>query len=223
MKTQHLSDCFMEAIAYVIFFLKTPASRQTPYDQVRAAILRVLSQGEEGVKKGLFSREDYEAGRFAVCAWIDEAILNSSWNQKMLWQREQLQRFFYGTTEAGEEFFERLNTLGPHQREVREVYFLCLALGFSGRYSHPGDEPLLEHLKTSNLRLLVGSSVGIPSLGGKELFPEAYPTETMTLNPSRRRGGAWILAGLALAGPLILFGVLFLIFRTILISAGGNF
>jgi len=213
----------MEAIAYVIFFLKTPASRQTSYDQVKATVLRLLAQGDEGVKKGLFSQEDHEAGRFAVCAWIDEAILNSSWNQKQLWQREQLQRFFYGTTEAGEEFFERLNSLGPHQREVREVYFLCLALGFSGRYCHPGDEPLLEHLKTSNLRLLVGSSVGIPSLGGRELFPEAYPTGSIPPSPSRRRGGVFLLTGLALAGPVILFGALFLIFRAILNGAGGNF
>ena len=82
MRTQHLSDCFMEAIAYVIFFLKTPSARQASYDQVKAGILRLLAQGDEGVKKGLFSQEDYEAGRFAVCAWIDEAILNSSWNQK---------------------------------------------------------------------------------------------------------------------------------------------
>lgn len=223
MRTQHLSDCFMEAIAYVIFFLKTPSARPASYDQVKASVLRLLAQGDEGVKKGLFSQEDYEAGRFAVCAWIDEAILNSSWDQKQLWQREQLQRFFYGTTEAGEEFFERLNSLGPHQREVREVYFLCLALGFSGRYCHPGDEPLLEHLKTSNLRLLVGSSVGIPSLERRDLFPEAYPTESMPLSPSQKGRGVFLLTGLVLAGPVLLFGALFLIFRAILNGAGGNF
>ncbi|MBP1720476.1 MAG: hypothetical protein H6Q43_3914 [Deltaproteobacteria bacterium] len=62
MRTQHLSDCFMEAIAYVIFFLKTPASRQTSYDQVKATVLRLLAQGDEGVKKGLFSQEDHDHG-----------------------------------------------------------------------------------------------------------------------------------------------------------------
>jgi type VI secretion system protein ImpK len=211
----------MEAIAYVIYFLKTPSSRQISFDQVKATVLRLLAQGDEGVKKGLFPQEDYEAARFAVCAWIDEGILNSSWNQKQMWQREQLQRFFYGTTEAGEEFFERLNNLGPHQREVREVYFLCLALGFSGRYCHPGDEPLLEHLKTSNLRLLMGSSVGTPSLGRRDLFPEAYPAESMPLTPSQRGRSVFLLTGLALAGPVILFGALFLIFRMVLDSVGG--
>jgi type VI secretion system protein ImpK len=222
MKTRHLTDCFMDVIAYVIFFLKTVATRQSPYDQVKADILRLLSQSEEPVKNGLFTQEDYEASRFAVCAWIDEAILNSSWNKRQQWQREQLQRFFYGTTEAGEEFFERLNNLGPHQREVREVFYLCLALGFLGGYCHPGDEPLLEHLKASNLKLLVGSSVGLPSLEQRELFPEAYPSEFMQTNPSPSKRSFFWLAAFALAGPIILFGALYMIFGAILNSAEGK-
>jgi type VI secretion system protein ImpK len=222
MKNQHLTDCFMDVIVFVIFFLKTVANRQPSYDQVKADILRLLSQGEVPVKRGFFTQEDYETGRFAVCAWIDEAILNSSWNQRQQWQREQLQRFFYGTTEAGEEFFERLNSLGPHQREVREVFFLVLALGFQGGYCHPEDEPLLEHLKASNVKLLVGTSVGLPSLERRELFPEAYPGDFIQVRPSPRRRGFFLITVLGLAGPVILFGALFMLFRAILDSAGGK-
>lgn len=222
MKNQHLTDCFMDVIVYVIFFLKTAANRQPSYDQVKADILRLLSQGEAPVKKGLFTQEDYETGRFAVCAWMDEAILNSSWNQRPQWQKEQLQRFFYGTTEAGEEFFERLNSLGPHQREVREVFFLVLALGFLGAYCHREDEPLLEHLKASNAKLLVGTSIGLPSLDRRELFPEAYPGEFMPVRPSAGRRGFFFITALILAGPVLLFGALFVLFQTILNSAGGK-
>jgi len=223
MKTRHLTDCFMETIAYVTFFLQPATSRQPPFDHVKTNILRLLSKSEELVKEGLFSQEDYDAGRFAVCAWIDEAILNSSWNQRQQWQREQLQRFFYGTTEAGEEFFERLNNLGPHQREVREIYYLCLILGFSGRYCHPGDEPLLDHLKVSNLKLLLGSSVGLPSLERRDLFPEAYPTERLPAGKYPSRRSFLFVTILGLTGPVLLFGALFLIFRMILNSTAGNF
>ncbi|MBW1834922.1 MAG: DotU family type IV/VI secretion system protein, partial [Deltaproteobacteria bacterium] len=155
-----LTDCFIELVAYAAYFLKTVAKRQPPFDQVKADIQRLISKSQESLNNGSFSQEDYDLARFAIFAWIDEAILNSSWKEKHLWQGEQLQRFYYQTADAGEIFFERLNTLGPHQRDVREVYYLCLAIGFMGRYCHEGDEYLLEQLKTSNLKLLTGSSVG---------------------------------------------------------------
>jgi type VI secretion system protein ImpK len=219
----HLTDCFMRVIAYVVYFLKTVAGKQPPYDQVKADIMRLLAQSEGGVKQGLVSQEDYDGARFAICSWIDEAMLNSSWNQRQQWQREQLQRLYYQTTEAGEEFFERLNQLGPHQREVREIYYLCLALGFMGRFCQAGDEALLEQLKTSNLKLLVGSSVGLPSLEQAQLFPEAYPAETVGISRPKQRFSFSLLTAVSLAGPVILFGVLFLIYRFVLKGVGENF
>ena len=80
------------------------------------------------------------------------------------------------TSDAGELFFERLNAIGPHQRDVREVYYLCLSLGFTGQYCNPGDDFMLEQLRLSNLKLLTGSSMGVPSLDKESLFPDAYPT-----------------------------------------------
>jgi len=219
----HLTDCFMDLVAYVAYFLKTGAVKQPPYEQVKADILRLLTQSEGCVKKGVFAQEDYDPARFAICAWVDEAILNSPWNPKNQWQREQLQRLYYQTTEAGEEFFERLNALGFHQREVREVYYLCLALGFMGRYCHKGDEFLLEQLKTSNLKLLMGSSVGVPSLERAELFPEAHPTASADIGPRKRPFRFSVPTLACLAGPLILFGLLFLIYRFALNGIGENF
>lgn len=219
----HLTDCFIDLVAYVTYFLKTVAMKQPPYEQVKADVLRLLTQSETSLKKGLVSQEDYDLARFAICAWVDEAILNSSWNQKGHWQREQLQRIYYQTTDAGEEFFEKLNTLGLHQREVREVYYLCLALGFMGRYCNQGDEYLLEQLKTSNLKLLLGSSMGLPSLERTELFPEAQPTESYEVGPRRQKFRFSLLTGVCLIGPVILFGVLLLIYKFSLSGIGENF
>jgi type VI secretion system protein ImpK len=209
----HLTDCFMQLVAYVAYFLKTVARKQPPYEQVKADILRLLSQSESYVKKGLFAQEDYNLARFAVCAWVDEAILNSSWAHKNQWQKEQLQRLFYQTTDAGEEFFEKLNSLGLHQREIREVYYLCLALGFTGRFIKPGDETLLEQLKSSNLKILLGSSVGLPSLANTELFPEAYPLQKEAQAYAKQKWQFPILPIVALVGPAVFFGLLYFIYR----------
>lgn len=218
-----LTTCFMELVAYAAYFLRSADKKQPPYDQVKADVLRLLSQSETCLKDGLVSQEDFDLARFAICAWVDEAILNSPWQEKKRWQTEQLQRHFYGTTEAGEEFFERLNNLGPHQREVREVYYLCLAMGFKGRYIHEGDEFLLEQLKTSNLKLLTGTSLGLPSLDRGELFPEAYPTVAQEMKAQSRKFRFSALAWVCLGGPVVLFGILFWIYRFVLSGVSESF
>ncbi len=214
----HLTDCFMELIAYVVYFRKNVASRQPAFEQVKADIHRLLSGSDGVAARGGFPREDCEQAHFAVCAWVDETILDSPWESRTLWQREQLQRVYYNTTEAGEEFFERLNRLGLHQRDVREVYYLCLALGFRGRFIHPGDEFLLEQLKASNLKLLVGGPMGIPSLEKADLFPGALPLEAPAIISQPRRFRFSMLAVGAVIGPVALFCLLYLIYWVFLNS-----
>ena len=166
--------------------------------------------------------EDYDLARFAIFAWIDEAILSSSWNEKNLWQAEQLQRFYYKTTDAGEIFFDRLNAIGPHQRDVREVYYLCLAMGFSGRFCHEGDEYLLEQVKTSNLKLLTGSSMGLPSLEQGDIFPDAYPSESVDMALKEGKGRFSTFTLLCIGLPVVLYLFLFLVYWFILGNIGEN-
>jgi len=215
-------DCFMELLAYVAYFLKTVKARQPAADQVKADIDRLVSQADACLQGKGIPKEDCDHARFAIFAWVDEVILNSPWNEKGQWQRQQLQRVHFQTADAGEIFFERLNTLGPHQNYVREVYYLCLAMGFTGRYVHEGDDFLLEQLRTSNLKVLMGSSVGLPALDKGELFAEAYPRQADQLKPQQRRRGLSPVTLLGIALPVVLYGALFLIYRFILKNIGEN-
>lgn len=219
----HLSDCFIDIFAYGTFFLKTVDSKNPSYEQVKADIRRLLAESEGLVARGGFPRDDYEQARFAVCAWIDEALLNSPWKDRSLWLKDQLQRQLYNTTDAGEEFFDRLNSIGLHQREVREVFYLCLALGFSGRYCHVGDEYQLEQIKTSTLKLLLGSSIGLPSLERNDLFPEAFPKGSAERERNRVRFGSRLAFTICLVGPVFLFLLLYGIYRFTLNGIGENF
>jgi len=218
----HLTDCFMAVLAYVAYFTKTVAARQPPFEQTKADILRLLADAQNRMAQGGIPADDFDLSRFAVVAWVDESIMNSKWNHKDKWQRELLQRQYYQTADAGEIFFERLNGIGPHQRDVREVHYLCLALGFKGRYCHAGDEFLLDQLKTSNLKLLTGSSMGVPSLSDTELFPEAYPSAEAEAT-FRGRPNPFSKFVLACFGfPVLLFAGLFLIYTFILRNLGGT-
>jgi len=219
-----LMDCFIELVAYVVYFQKSAGKRQPPYNQVKHDIERFIAVSQNRAAQSKASADDYDQARFAVFAWVDEMVLSSDWSHKNQWQSEQLQRTYFQTTDAGELFFERLNTLGPHQRDVREVYYLCLALGFMGRFCHDGDEYLLDQLQTSNLKLLTGSAVGPPSASGIRLFSEAYPSETETPRASensRNIFSAFTLLGIGF--PVVLFGALFFIYRFILNNVGKGF
>ena len=215
-------DCFIELMAFVALTARDLSSKEFSYEQIRNQVSRLLSQSESKLGSGGFSPQDGELAKFAVLAWIDETFLGTQWAGRDQWQREQLQRIHFGTTQAGEEFFERLNTLGLEQRDVREVYYLCLALGFSGRYLHEDDHFLLNQLRTSNLKYLFGTSVGLPSLQDMTLFPNAVPSEpaSETGHKKRTRVSSYILVSFGL--PVAVFGVLYLIFTFILDGYSDN-
>jgi type VI secretion system protein ImpK len=217
-----LTDIFIELLAYVTYFNKSVAVKQPSYDPVKADIARLMSDIEIRVGQSNITTDDFDLARFAVVAWVDETILSSAWQDKDRWQKESLQRLYYQIADAGEIFFDRLNTIGPHQRDVREVYYLCLAMGFKGRYIHEGDDYLLDQLKTSNLKLLTGTSVGIPSLEKGNFFPEAYPVEAEALSPSKsgRHFSRFTLIGFAV--PVVLFVGLFVIYTFILSHLGDS-
>ena len=210
----HLTDCFTDVMAYLNHSLRTIGVRQPPYGEIRCEIERFMATADAAARSEGLDGEEFDLARFAVCAWIDEAILSSSWEEKNTWLKEQLQRIHYATTDAGEEFFTRLTALGLNQREVREVFYLCLAFGFTGKYCKPGDEYHLEQLKTAQLKLLMGSSVGLPSLERTELFPEAWPSEPApaTVRPGRGQGSRAFLVAVA-AVPVALFLILLQIGR----------
>ena len=217
-----LTDIFMELLAYVTYFNKSVAVKQPSYDQVKADVTRLMSDIEIRVGQATITPDDFDLARFAVVAWVDETLLSSQWQDKDRWQKESLQRLYYQTADAGELFFDRLNAIGPHQRDVREVYYLCLAMGFKGRFIHEGDDYLLDQLQTSNLKLLTGTSVGIPGLETGNFFPEAYPAQTEVLAPPKagRYFSKFTLVGLTF--PIVLFGALFIIYTFILSHIGDS-
>jgi type VI secretion system protein ImpK len=219
-----LLDCFIELIAYMAYFIKILPSTQPDFNQVKADIDQLITATQKHLQQGHFSQKDFDQAQFAVFSWIDETILNSSWEAKNRWQGEQLQRLYYQTMDAGELFFDRLNALEPGQTEVREIYYLCLALGFSGRFCNPGDNILLEQLKMSNLRLIAGPLADIRSLETGSMFPGAYQAEDSLKQIEKSHGKRFpleILAGIGV--PALLYGVLFLVYRFILDNVGQNF
>lgn len=208
-----LIDHFMPLVAFVSRF--RAGEECSDYRTVREEVTRLLDQAGEECREAGVPQQDFEEARFAVCSFVDETVLASKWRDRSLWQHEQLQRIFYGTTEAGVEFFLRLEALGNERREVREVYALCLSLGFRGRYIEEGDGFVLERLREANLKLVLDLPA-IPSLEHLELFPGASASSPPAEGEVRLPPVLTPLSALLVAAPLILFGVLFLVYRYVL-------
>lgn len=210
-----VSACFHDLFVYTVLLKATCARRQPSVGEVRDNVRDLLNRSAQRMRALSVDPRDYDEARFAVCAWVDETILNMPWTHREEWLKYLLQSEHYGTTKAGEEFFDRLNILRPEQAAVREVYYLCLALGFIGRYCAPGDEMLLDQLRRSNLRLLGRAPVDMGSFSVEPVFLEGLDERPRTA-PSGP-GKFWNLPRLALGvGVPVVAVVLFFIYRFVL-------
>ncbi len=211
-----LIDCFLELLVYVVHTVKHIERNQPAFESVKNDIDLLLEKSLKYKSAAHISDEDYSYARLSVCVWIDEALMNSNWNHIMEWQKFKLQRRYYNITDGGQEFFNRLDKLGHEDRDIREVAYYCLTLGLTGRYVEKGDGAVLDHLKTSNLKRLFGSSAGEPTLENRQLFPEAYQRQVQALSRREKKSILGVLALLMGLIPVGLFLALLMIYHYLL-------
>ena len=87
------------------------------------------------------SLERADQAAWAVAALLDDLALNTPWGGASAWPRQPLVVMLRGDVDAGTQFFSRLDELERHpnrDREMLELQYYCLALGFRGKYRVPG-------------------------------------------------------------------------------------
>src|SRR5712691_7751179 len=134
----NVREFFSRLFVYVLLFEQSLGSGQTQrsYEQVRGDITRLLEQLQAMARRQGMVEQEYQEAAFAVVAWVDETIMKlSSWEHVDRWRRAPLQVEYYQMQNAGEELFERLKKLRSDQKEIREIYYMVLGMGFTGRYS----------------------------------------------------------------------------------------
>ena len=80
---------------------------------------------------------DVLAARYALCTVIDEAVLNTPWGAQSGWAGQSLLVTFHREAQGGDKFFQILDRLlAEPQRYLAllELWYVCLSLGFEGRY-----------------------------------------------------------------------------------------
>lgn len=75
--------------------------------------------------------------RYALCTTIDEFVMSTPWGSGSIWNQQSLLSMFHKETHGGERFFQMLKKLSQDPArniELLELLYVCLALGFQGRY-----------------------------------------------------------------------------------------
>ncbi len=129
---------------YALFMLKNGSGPQDNADFAQK-MAQFLDEFGRGAKKHNASADDIDAAKYAFCAAVDEIILRSSFSIREDWARRPLQLTLFGDQLAGENFFERLESLrarGSAHLQALEVFHMCLLLGFQGKYMIEGSEKL---------------------------------------------------------------------------------
>lgn len=87
-------------------------------------------------------QEDTNEIAFAIVALADEVAVTAPGPLQQYWMSNLLQMRYFETNLAGESFYQRIQVLRaePRRYECLKVYYLCLLLGFVGRYRVSGAE-----------------------------------------------------------------------------------
>lgn len=102
--------------------------RQSVMGEVRAFENAALKAGEDAQK--------VKVARYALCATIDDVVLNTPWGEQSSWSMQTMVGTFHRETVGGDRFFDLLARLEQDPGaniDLLEFLYMCLSLGFEGR------------------------------------------------------------------------------------------
>lgn len=167
-------DCFGELIAYSIYLTEQIGKIQPSYEGTLKKINELINSSKNLAATDKTLADSFEQSLFAICAWLDEQILLSNWQQKEIWQLNPLQKQYFKTTLAGDQFFEVLDRFDPVlDKETIEIYNLCIKLGFQGKSFYPKTNvQVIENSSNENIKYIEYSE-----FTETKIFSFAYPGE----------------------------------------------
>lgn len=134
-KKKNLSDIASECFILILQLRAT--TNYGTADVLKSKVLDMFDKFENNARKIGVDNEKVRLAKFALVAFLDETIISSDWSEKNEWLTEPLQIKLFDTFNAGEEFFTNMSTLRQRtsaNKDVLEIYYLCLSLGFKGKY-----------------------------------------------------------------------------------------
>ena len=115
------------------------------FDTFHTGVQKLFQSFEKQCKDQGIDIDDVNTTKYALAAFLYETVLNSRWPYKDRWADNPLQLDYFGTYLAGEIFYDKVEELrarAESKADLLEVYYMCLLLGFKGKYGVSGQEKL---------------------------------------------------------------------------------
>ena len=174
-------DCFVELIAYSLYLMQHISKTQPSYEEVFDKANELINSAQKLASTNKKLADSFERSLFAICAWLDEQVVLSDWQQKAVWQQNPLQKQYFKTTQAGDQFYEILERFDlVLDKDIIEIYKLCIKLGFQGKLFY--SQTNLEVIENSNTKKL--QYIDYSEFNESEIFSFAYGNE---LDTSKKR------------------------------------
>jgi len=103
---------------------------------LRDSLIQRIKTFETNAKVDGISPEKVVAARYALCTLLDETIASTPWGSGE-WGKHSLLVIFHNEAFGGEKFFKLLTKLTENlkaNRDLLELMYICLTLGFEGRF-----------------------------------------------------------------------------------------
>lgn len=128
------------ALAGPIFdlILRLKSGIVAPSNDLRPKIHSRLADFERRAERYRYSSKIIQVAKFALASFVDETVLSNNFNLKNEWEKYPLQLEFFGEQLAGDKFFEKLAAMLKQidvTADAVEIYYVCMLLGFKGRYA----------------------------------------------------------------------------------------
>ena len=188
--------------------LRLKAGIVAPSNALRPQVAAMFTDFEKRAERYRFNPKIIQVSKFALAAFVDETVLTNNFPLRAEWEKYALQLEYFGEQLAGNKFFDKLDAM-LNQIEVTqdavEVYYVCMLLGFKGRYAVYDQEKLLAIMQnTANALVKIGKIKPV------ELAPN-WVANDQPKPPEKRGMPVWAKFG-ALGGlgfALVIYLVMF--------------
>lgn len=201
--------------------LRLKAGIVQPSNDLRPKCAKLLDEFEKRAERYRFNHKVVRVSKFALASFIDETILTNDFPLKEEWEKYPLQLEYFGEQLAGNKFFGKLEAMLKQMKvtaDAVEVYYVCMLLGFKGRYAIYEQDKLLEIMQRTAKALVKAGKI-VPT----ELSPNWLANDQP--EPPKKRGmPAWAkisaFTGLGLA--VVIYLSMFLMSTITLSDAMGK-
>lgn len=186
-----------EPLLHLLAHLRNTATAPDPGD-IRERTWRELRTFERRAREGGVPPLQIRMAHYALCAALDDVVLNMPWGSAGRWHDEPLAKALHKDENAGRGFFEQLRMLRdslPESLPVMELMFVCLSLGMLGPYRELQDGRSQAERVRHHVFELIEKTAPPPA---ESLAPDATGIDAH-FEPARSGVPVWVGASAAVA------------------------